>query len=509
MTESSPPPAVKPDPLAAFHPLVAEWFRARLGEPTAAQALAWPAIAAGRHVLLTAPTGSGKTLAAFLWALNRFVTGAVPAAAARVLYVSPLKALGNDIRQNLERRLAELRELFAARGVPFPEIRVAVRTGDTDPGERRRIIRRPPEILITTPESMNILLLSASGRRALQGTATVILDEIHAVAGEKRGLFLMTAVERLAQLGGEFQRVALSATVRPAAAVAAFVGGYRLASESPEPVYEPRAVAHLDAPGAKRYDLRVEAPPAPAPGEPPSHWWLQVAGVPRRDREHRTTLFFANSRRLVERLTRSINESAGRDVAYSHHGALAREIRAAVEARFKRGELAAIVATSSLELGIDIGSVEAVVMVQPPYSVTSAVQRIGRAGHGVGRTSRGRFLPLHPPALVHAAATARAVAEGAIEPIVPRPGELDVLAQVILAMTVDDARTLDELFTEVRCCAAYHGLERRDFDRVVAMLAGRWAGTRLRELQPRLAVDTDRRARAGPTCADCCSCRAG
>ncbi|HNU01119.1 MAG TPA: DEAD/DEAH box helicase [Acidobacteriota bacterium] len=499
MTESSPPPAAAPDPLAAFHPLVAEWFRARIGQPTAAQALAWPAIAAGRHVLLTAPTGSGKTLAAFLWAVNRFAAGAVPAAAARVLYVSPLKALGNDIRQNLERPLAELRELFAARDVPFPEIRVAVRTGDTDPGERRRIIRRPPEILITTPESLNILLLSASGRRALQGTASVILDEIHAVAGEKRGLFLMTAVERLALLGGEFQRVALSATVRPAAAVAAFMGGYRLVAESPDSIHEARAVEHVDAPGAKRYDLQVDAPPAPAPGEPPAHWWLQVAERCRGEIDrHRTTLCFANSRRLVERLTRSINESAGRDVAYSHHGALAREIRAAVEARFKRGELAAIVATSSLELGIDIGSVEAVVLVQPPYSVTSAVQRIGRAGHGVGRTSCGRFLPLHPPALVHAAATARAVAEGAIEPVIPRPGGLDVLAQVILAMTVDDARSLDELFTEVRCCAAYHDLERRDFERVVAMLAGRWAGTRLRELQPRLALDADGRARARP-----------
>lgn len=486
------PPDASPvdSALAPFHPLIRRWFVERLGAPTDIQRQAWPEIAAGRHVLVIAPTGCGKTLTAFLWAINRLLTAADSAAAGRILYISPLKALNNDIQRNLQRPLAELREYFAAAGLPFPEIRVDVRSGDSPPDERRRMQRRPGQIFITTPESLNVMLTSPTGRRSLAGFTTVILDEIHAVVPGKRGTWLITAVERLAAICGEFQRIALSATVHPAEIVADFVGGRRMLAGQGEAGYEKRPVRIVRSTTAKRYDLQV-AFPAEISGGPSEtgRWWPALVQEIRSVIErNRSTLIFANSRRMVEKITRFLNEVEG-DRVYSHHGSLAREIRQAVEQRFKNGELAAIVATSSLELGIDIGSVDETVLIQPPFSVASAMQRIGRAGHGVGQVSKGTFFALHGQALLEAAVMAGALGPQAVEPMQPVQAPLDVLAQVLLSMTTAGARHLDELYDEIRCSWPYRELPREEFDRVVGMLAGKYSGSRVRELQARLLVD--------------------
>lgn len=484
--------------LDLFHPLVRQWFREKVGPPTDIQRRAWPEIARGCHVLITAPTGSGKTLTAFLWALDGLLRGQGPAEERRVLYVSPLKALNNDIQRNLEEPLEGLRLAFAEAGETFPIIRTAVRSGDTDPAERREMVRHPPEILITTPESLNILLASAGGRRLLRGITTLILDEIHAVVSSKRGVYLMTAVERLALMSGEFQRIALSATVRPLPEVAAFIGGYRIRRQARDSDYEKRPVTVIASPEKKKYHLEVNFPDTVTGSGGPAGWWPALIDEFRRIiGRNRSTLFFANSRRMVEKITRFINEAENADCAYSHHGSLSRELRAVVEKRFKAGELAAIVATSSLELGIDIGAVDQVVLIQPPFSTTSAIQRIGRAGHGVGQISRGTFCPLHPRALVEAAVQAAAIDAEDIEPAMPVSNPLDVLAQVLLAMTMGERRNIDDLYTEIRAASPFRELSRREFDLVVDMLAGRYADSRIRELRPRLLLDRlDNTARA-------------
>ncbi len=480
------------DALQIFHPLIRKWFAERMGEPTDVQRLAWPRIAAGKHVLVTAPTGSGKTLAAFLWALDRLLCAAWPGGQVRVLYVSPLKALNNDIRRNLLRPLEELRSCFEAAGEPMPEVRVLTRSGDTPAEERARMARRPPEILITTPESLNILLTSRRGRAMLGGLASVILDEIHAVVGSKRGTHLMTAVERLVRFSGEFQRVALSATVLPLERVAEWVGGFERRGEGEGAAYRRRPVEIIASHTPKRYQLEVgfagePAEPA-APGSDALWPWL-VGEIRRPLARNRSTLIFANSRRLVEKVTRLVNEEEEGEVVYSHHGSLSREVRAVMEERLKNGELRGIVATNSLELGIDIGALDEVVLVQTPPALASAVQRIGRAGHAVGETSRGRFLPLYPRDLLAATVVARAVLEGEIEPVRPVEGALDVLAQVLVSMTVGETRPVDDLYADLRACDAYRNLSRRQFDLVLEMLAGRYAEVRVRELKPLVAID--------------------
>ncbi len=490
------------DALDLFHPLIGRWFAERVGEPTEVQRLAWPRIAAGEHVLATAPTGSGKTLAAFLAAIDRLLTGALPCGAVRVLYVSPLKALGNDVQRNLLAPLGELKERFDAAGEPMPEVRVLMRTGDTPSEERARMARRPPEILITTPESLNILLTSRRGRDLLAGVATVILDEVHAVVGSKRGVHLITGVERLARLAGELQRIALSATVRPLDRVARWVGGATIEMVGGSIGYRPRPVAVVAATAAKRYDLEVRFPAGSAadPDVAPDRLWDGVVHELRGSlARNRSTLVFANSRRIVEKLTRLVNEDEREELAYSHHGSLSREIRAVVEERLKAGELRGIVATSSLELGIDIGALDEVVLVQTPPTVASAVQRIGRAGHAVGATSRGRFVPLHPTDLLHAAVIARAVLEGEIEELRPLRGALDVLAQVIVSMTATETWPIDDLFNLLRCADPYRDLPRHHFDLVLEMLAGRYAAARIAELKPVVSIDrVDGTVRARP-----------
>jgi ATP-dependent Lhr-like helicase len=472
-----------------FHPLVQQWFSESIGSPTDIQRKAWPEIARERHVLVTAPTGSGKTLAAFLWGLNQLISGAWPPGTVRALYVSPLKALNNDVRKNLLRPLNELRTYFTRAGEPFPEISVLTRSGDTPGEDRRRMARRPPEVLITTPESLNLLLSSKSGRAMLTGIATVILDEIHAVVGTKRGTHLITAVDRLVPLSGDFQRIALSATINPAELVAAFVGGYRRTGTAGDDQYEKRPVTVIRSDDEKAYELRI-AFPSPGPGSAgDSIWPAFTAAWKKIIAEHDSTLFFANSRRHTEKVTRFLNESEPEEIAYAHHGSLSREIRLAVEERLKRGELKAIVATNSLELGIDIGALDQVVLIQTPRSVSSTLQRIGRSGHGVGRKSQGLLFPTHGRDLVDAAVMARAVREQDIEEVRPVHAPLDVLAQVLLSMAAMERWNIDELYGFIRTSHPYRDLPRKHFDLVLDMLAGRYADSRLRELKARVSID--------------------
>jgi ATP-dependent Lhr-like helicase len=484
--------------LSLFHPRIRDWFRQSVGTPTDIQERAWPVIAAGEHVLATAPTGSGKTLCAFLWAIHKLYSREWPAGETRVLYVSPLKALNTDIRINLLRPLAQLGALF---GEMAPRIQVHTRSGDTSPEDRRRTQRQHPEIFITTPESLSILLTSAGGESMFRGLTTVILDEIHAVAGTKRGTHLITAVERLCRLSGEIQRIALSATVRPLDAVADLVGGYRMQGDGEAPSYQKRPVTVIVSPAPKQYVIQVRSAPPPtaedleraqqpAQGESINPVWPPLVRELRDIIGRNTsTLIFTNSRRHAEKIAYLLNEGQDHQIAYAHHGSLSREVRAEVEQKLKAGELAAIVATSSLELGIDIGELDEVILIQAPFSVASLLQRVGRAGHSVGFASKGTIFPIHGMDYVAAAVTTEAARAGEIEETRPIHAPLDVLAQLIVSLTAREPWRLNALYAFVRTAAPYHDLRREHFDLVVEMLAGRYADTRLRALRPLCSVD--------------------
>jgi ATP-dependent Lhr-like helicase len=480
-----------PTALSSFDPLIQKWFLEKVGTPTDIQKKSWPEIARGRHVLVTAPTGCGKTLSAFLWALHQLMTGAWPGGTVRVLYVSPLKALNSDVRQNLLDPLAQLNTLFREAGRKAPEIAVQTRSGDTPGEERRKMVRNPPEILITTPESLNLLLTSRSGRGMLTGIKTVILDEIHAVVGSKRGTHLITAVDRLVPICGEFQRIALSATINPADRVAEFIGGYQRTGPRKDGEFTKRSVSVIRSIETKRYDIGVVFPSVlNGSDQIPGSWWpALIAAFKEIILAHRSTLLFTNSRRHAEKVTRLINEEEQKELAYAHHGSLAREIRQAVEQNLKKGELRAIVATNSLELGIDIGSLDQVILIQTPRSVSSALQRIGRSGHGVGETSKGKIFPIHGRDFVDAAVMAAAVREQDIEEVRPPEAPLDILAQVILSMTAMERWDIDELYLFLKTSWPYRNLSRGHFETVLEMLAGRYADTRLRELKGRVSLD--------------------
>ncbi|MEM8934710.1 MAG: helicase-related protein, partial [Acidobacteriota bacterium] len=414
----------------------------------------------------------------------------------RVLYISPLKALNTDVRRNLEAPLTALRRRFDAAGLDVPGVSVATRSGDTPQAERRKMIRHPPEILVTTPESLNILLTSKSGRLILQDLWAVILDEIHALVGQKRGTHLITAVDRLVHLSGEIQRIALSATVRPMETVAEFVGGFELLSlgDGAEPIYRPRPVRVLRSTASKVYDVGVRFPVEPPDSETGERddetlWDSLTKDFRQVIRRNRSTLLFANSRRLTEKVTRLINLGAHDELCYSHHGSLSREVRSVVEERLKNGQLRAIVATNSLELGIDVGELDEVILIQTPRSVASAVQRIGRAGHGVGQVSHGLFYPTHGRDLIESAVLARAVVEQDIEEMRPVEGALDVLSQIVLSLCIGETWEVDELYARIRASWPYRHLAREQFDRVLDLLAGRYAEARVRELRPRVRLD--------------------
>ena len=377
--------------LEPFHPAVRSWFERRLGEPTLPQREGWPLIRGGRNTLIAAPTGSGKTLAAFLSAIDGlFRQGAALADQTQVVYISPLRALSNDVQKNLQGPLAEIR----AADPSLPEVRVLVRTGDTPAGERAAMTRRPPHILVTTPESLYILLTSAGGRAMLRDTRTVIVDEIHALVRDKRGSHLALSLERLEALAGRpLQRVGLSATQKPLDEVGRFLVGAE------------RDCALVDAGTFRQLDLGVEVPPSLL-GTVCSHeqWEEIYARASDLIREHRTTLVFVNTRKMAERIAAQLSRLLGEQAVSSHHGSLSKERRLDAEQRLKRGELRALVATASLELGIDIGDVDLVIQVGATRSIATFLQRVGRAGHALSKLPKGRLFPLTLDELVEAAA---------------------------------------------------------------------------------------------------------
>ena len=462
----------------SFHPSVAAWFSREFDHPTAVQQASWPVIAGGAHCLITAPTGSGKTLTAFMWALSQFAEQQT-LDRTRVLYISPLKALNNDIQRNLLAPLAQLEADFE-----YPKLRVQTRSGDTSQSDRQRMLRRPPDILITTPESLGLLLTTRKGRQALADVETVILDEIHALVDNRRGVSLLTNLERLADISGEFQRVALSATVSPLELIAEYIAGV-------DGEGQPRHVQVINPPSQKALQFRVRFPlAAKNAAEDGKKIWEPLSDSFRDVIEHNTsTLFFTNSRRLAEKITLKINREEVGPVAYAHHGSLARDVRTEVERRMKNGELKAIVATNSLEMGIDVGHLDEVVMVQSPPSVASTIQRIGRAGHRVGETSVGTLYPTHAHDFLEAAALGQAVHARDIEPQQVMRAPLDVLAQLIICICATDPWDVDEVYQLIIRSGPYRTLSRDHFDLVVDMLAGRYSGTRVRELKARLIYD--------------------
>ncbi len=541
------------DALASFSEPTRTWFQAAFAAPTPAQVGAWQAVAAGRNALVVAPTGSGKTLSAFLWSLDRLATAPVPEdklQRCRVLYVSPLKALAVDVERNLRAPLTGIRHTSDRLGVPAPDITVGLRSGDTPAADRRRLGTAPPDILITTPESL-FLMLTSQARETLRGVETVIVDEVHAVAGTKRGAHLALSLERLDTLRRQAdaepaQRIGLSATVRPIEEVARFLGGSR-----PVEVVAPAS--------SKQWDLSVVVPVedmtelalAQAAGVTDELGEGSVAGNAERRgsiwphveervvdliEQHRSTIVFANSRRLAERLTARFNEiaveraevrdaettesaqpvgparpvehvePAGRApaqvmaqagsadgaravIARAHHGSVSKEQRALIEDDLKRGRLPCVVATSSLELGIDMGAVDLVVQIESPPSVASGLQRVGRAGHQVGETSRGVLLPKHRGDLVHTAVAVERMRAGAIEALRVPTNPLDVLAQQVVAATALDEWDVDELFAMVRRSAPFATLPRSAYDATLDLLSGRYHSDEFRELRPRVVWD--------------------
>ena len=493
--------------LDVLSPATRSWFAGAFTAPTEAQTGAWSSIARGDDTLVVAPTGSGKTLAAFLHALDRLMHEPVPddrIRRCRVLYVSPLKALAVDVERNLRSPLVGIEREAARLGIPAAEVSVGIRTGDTPQSERARMARRPPDILITTPESL-FLLLTSKARESLPGVDTVILDEVHAVAGTKRGAHLALSLERLdAMLDRPAQRIGLSATVSPVEAVAAFVRPSR-----PATVVAP--------PSHKEWDLQIRVPvddmaELGAETELSGSAAGSVARTsiwPHIDEQlvdlieaHRTTLVFANSRRLAERITAQINDIAGQralaagredpgPIARAHHGSVSKEQRALIEDDLKAGRLPAVVATSSLELGIDMGAIDLVVQVETPPSVASGLQRVGRAGHQVGAVSRGIVFPKYRGDLVTAAVVTSRMRAGAIEDLrIPRT-PLDVLAQqVVAAVAMDDWRVAD-LLDLVRRAAPFTSLTEPVFEAVLDMLSGRYPSDEFAELRPRLVWDRD------------------
>ena len=457
---------------AAFHPSVTGWFTRTFDAATPAQAAAWPAIAAGRHVLIAAPTGSGKTLAAFLAVIDQLVRTAIEshglADETSVVYVSPLKALSNDIHRNLEAPLAGIADELRALGLPEHGIRTFVRTGDTPQHERTAMRKRPPHIVVTTPESLYILMGSESGRRMLASTRTVIVDEIHAMAGSKRGVHLALTLERLEALAGRrLTRVGLSATQKPIEEVARFLvgAGGLLPDGNPD-------CTVIDTGHVRNRDLQLEIPSAPLESVMSGDVWKEIYDrLAELVSEHRTTLVFVNTRRQSERIARHLSERLGEQHVAAHHGSMAKESRLDAEKRLKRGELRALVATASLELGIDIGEVDLVCQLASPRSIAAFLQRAGRSGHSVGGTPKARLFPLSRDDLVECTALLAAVSRGELDRLSVPAKPLDVLAQQIVAEAAAREWEEDGLYTLITRAWPYRDLSRSEFDEVVRMLA--------------------------------------
>ncbi len=506
---------------AAFDPAVAGWFQRTFAGPTAAQEQGWAEIAAGRHTLIEAPTGSGKTLAAFLWCLNDLVSCPPVGTGVSVLYVSPLKALNNDIRRNLEGPLAGIRQVAAELGRPAPAVSVDVRTGDTLPSLRTRQVKRPPDVLITTPESLYLLLTARRSQKMFNSLRYLILDEIHSLAGSKRGVHLALSLERLEELRSaecralsaagvaevrisgadphpalsqrergllrlsvlSFVRIGLSATQRPLEVVGRLLGGFD--DEGQE-----RPVSIVRAQQEKRIEVDVTYPFAQGAEQGD---FMAEAGrlVFEEMAKHRSMLVFCNARHTCEQLSEAVNNLAGKQVAIAHHGSIARERRFEIEQDLKEGRLPLLITTSSLELGIDIGSVDFVMQLASPKSVNRALQRLGRSGHAVGAVSKGRIIARFPADLLDAAACARGVKRRSIESTRIPHQCLDVLAQHVVAMVGSQPWKVDDLLRVARRAEPFHELSRAQLENVLAMLDGRFADARFADLKPRLAWDED------------------
>ncbi|MBV9533178.1 MAG: DEAD/DEAH box helicase, partial [Bradyrhizobium sp.] len=453
----------------AFHPSVAAWFHQQFGVPTPPQAEAWPLIKAGQNVLIAAPTGSGKTLAAFLSAIDDLVRQGESGALkdeTQIVYVSPLKALSNDIRRNLEVPVVGIRQKMREQGRPEVEIRSWVRTGDTSASERQRMARQPPHIIVTTPESLYILLGSETGRRMLSTTRTVIVDEIHAIAPNKRGSHLALSLERLTTIcASPPLRIGLSATQRPIEDVARFLVG-----ASSERVQPPCAI--VNSGHHRKRDLVLEMPESPLEAVMSAEVWDQIYHrLATLIEQHRTTLVFVNTRRMAERATRKLSELLGETNVSAHHGSLAKEQRLQAEQRLKHGKLKALVATASLELGIDIGDVDLVCQLGSPRAIATLLQRVGRSGHAVGGTPKGRLFPLSRDELVECTALLESVRRGELDRLIIPDQPLDVLAQQIVAEVASREWREEELFALIRRAWPYRKLSRDDFSTVIDMLS--------------------------------------
>ncbi|HEY3369149.1 MAG TPA: DEAD/DEAH box helicase [Symbiobacteriaceae bacterium] len=469
-------------PLSSFHPVVRAWFEEAYGTPSPPQALGWPAIARGENALVLAPTGSGKTLAAFLKCLDTlYQEGDRPHDGVQVLYISPLKALNNDIHRNLEVPLRGIEAKARAMGAALPRLTTAVRTGDTPAKDRAAMLKRPPHVLITTPESL-YLMLTSQARRILRTVRYVIVDEIHAVSGTKRGVHLSLSLERLeALLSRSPVRIGLSATQRPLEEIARFLGGVG------------RPVTIIDTGTRKHLDLLVEVPIDDMRALPENTMWSAIQ--PRLLElvaSHRSTLVFVNYRGLAERLAGRLNALAGREVAKVHHGSMSRQAREQVEADLKEGRLPCLVATSSLELGIDVGAVDLVVQVESPKSASRGLQRVGRAGHILGMASKGRLLPKFRGDLVETACIVREMLRGEVEETRVPTGALDVLAQQVIAMAAMDEWPVDDLLALLRRSYCYRDLTERQLTAVLEMLSGRYPSEEFREMRPRIVWEKER-----------------
>ncbi|TLY36408.1 MAG: DEAD/DEAH box helicase [Nitrospirae bacterium] len=461
-------------PLSQFHPLIAEWFEKRFGRPTDVQVQSWPAVMSGEDTLIAAPTGSGKTLAAFLTCIDSLLKQALACELedrTQVLYVSPLKALSNDVQKNLQQPLLEISEAALAAGLLMPEIRVDVRTGDTPAWQRQRMLKRPPHILITTPESFFLLLTAEKSRQTLRDVRTVIVDEVHAVAPNKRGAHLALSLERLDALTHVKPiRIGLSATQRPIEEIAKFlVGQGRANGDGPR-------CRIVDMGHRRPMDIAVETPKDEIGAVATNAIWSDIYDrLAELVREHQTTLIFVNTRRLAERISHHLAERLGEERVAAHHGSLARRLRLSAEERLKLGQIDVVVATASLELGIDIGTVNLVCLVGSPRAIATGLQRIGRSGHWVGAMPKGRLFPTTRDELIECAALVRSIRAGMLDRITIPREPLDILAQQIVAASATQEWRADTLYELCRRAYSYRDVSRRDFDAVIHMLADGFA----------------------------------
>ena len=488
-----------------FHPVVVRWFQQHFAAPSPPQTKGWPSIAGGKHTLILAPTGSGKTLAAFLWSIDQLLRDFIaedtgkpspPFRGVHTLYISPLKALNNDIHQNLKAPLRQIGQLARQNGLPPAPIQVAVRTGDTPSGVRRTMLRNPPDILITTPESFYLLLTSSQGREIFRHLKYVIVDEIHSISSNKRGVHLSLSLERLMPLcEKEPLRIGLSATQKPLQRIAAFLGGQKFSEKAQR--FIPREVTGIDCGQRKNLDLKVITPVRSFNELPDSSVWEPVYQM-LYDLicRHQTTLVFANMRAQTEKIARQLNDihrrvtgNPGAEIALAHHGSISREARYEIEGRLKAGKIPAVVATASLELGIDIGSIDLVVQLEAPRTISGALQRVGRSGHLMSATSKGRIIVLYPSDLDDALTIADCMRRADIEETIVVENALDVLAQQIVAEVANKDWSYDALFNLVRQSYCYRNLPEAVFKNVAEMLSGHFAGSAVQVLKARLRWD--------------------